>query len=53
MDTFINLLALHVFTTALGVFYIYRRGVTAANVTVVGSWTILFFPVAYNVMKFI
>jgi len=53
METFLPIMMAHLITTALGAFYVYRRGATPARVVAVAVWAILFFPVAYNVVKFI
>ena len=53
MDTFLAIAAAHITTTALGVFYVYRHGASLANVTVVAVWALLFFPVVYNLVKYL
>ncbi len=53
MENFLPIMVVHLTTTALGGFYVYKRGATPGRVVAVGTWAILFFPVAYNVMKFI
>lgn len=49
--TFLPIMAVHLSTVALGGLYVYRRGATPLRLTVLGGWTLLFFPVAYNVVK--
>jgi len=53
MEHFLTIMAAHLSTTALGGFYVYVRGATPRRVIAVAVWAILFFPVAYNVAKFL
>lgn len=52
MSTFLTIMTLHLATSGVGVWFIYRRGVTPVSFALVAAWIILFFPVAYNVMTF-
>ncbi|MCW8914655.1 MAG: hypothetical protein OQK24_02245 [Magnetovibrio sp.] len=52
MEHFFPIMVAHLTTTALGGFYVYKRGATPVRVVALGTWAILFFPVAYNVVKF-
>jgi len=53
LDQFLTIMVVHLVTTVLGGLYVYKRGATPARTAVLAAWVILFFPVAYNVMKFI
>ena len=53
MSTLLTIMAVHITTTALGGLYVYRQGVTLPRIVALALWAVLFFPVAYNVMKFI
>lgn len=52
-STFLPIMAVHLGTVALGGLYVYRRGATPLRLALLGAWTMLFFPVAYNVAKFL
>lgn len=52
MEYFLPIMAAHLGTTAAGGFMVYRRGANPTNVALLAAWAILFFPVAYNVVKF-
>ena len=53
MEHFLPIMAAHLGTTALGGAYVYLRGATPPRVITLVVWGGLFFPVAYNVVKFI
>ncbi|HEY9081071.1 hypothetical protein [Magnetovibrio sp.] len=53
MEHFLPIMAAHLGTTALGGLYVYKRGATPVRVVAVAVWAVLFFPVAYNVVKFL
>jgi hypothetical protein len=53
MNTFFIIMALHLSTTALGAFIVYRRGATPVTLAAIVAWAVLFFPVAYNVARFL
>jgi len=46
-------MAAHLGTTALGGVYVYMRGATPPRVIALVVWGVLFFPLAYNVVKFL
>ena len=52
MSTFLTLMILHLSTTALGALYVYRSGATLGKIIAIVAWGIFFFPVAYNVARF-
>jgi len=52
-ETFLPILAAHLITSVLGGLYVYKRGATPARLAGLVAWVVLFFPVAYNVMKFL
>jgi len=53
MEHFLPIMAAHLGTTALGGVYVYLRGATMVRIIAVFVWAVLFFPVAYNVVKFL
>lgn len=53
MENFLPIVAAHLGTSILGGLYVYKRGATPARVVPLAVWVVLFFPVAYNVMKFL
>ena len=52
MNSFLFIMAAHIATTALGGLIVYRRGATPITIAALAAWALLFFPVAYNVVKF-
>jgi len=53
MEHFLPIMVAHLGTTALGGAYAYWRGATPPRVIALVVWGVLFFPVAYNVVKFL
>jgi|GEM_PF-1517344 len=53
MEHFLPIMAAHLITTLAGGLYVYLRGATPPRVITLVVWGVLFFPVAYNVVKFL